>query len=177
MRGSIAFSHNAKGLLPKLIQWFTESEWNHTFIVVSDEYSDGTYDIIEAGTRVVKRRMSLVSRKDYSFVIFQPRKIVSQRIERAIARVEKKIGNSYGWGQLFGFAFVIIAGWFGWKIERNPVRGGVICSELVFEYLEAIDKTVPEKDEDTISPKDLYFFMSKSPDFEAMLPSDKGSES
>ena len=100
-------------------------------------------------------------------------KAAEDQIDAGIRRVFPMLNVSYGYMTILGFILV----WLWYKITlkkaNNPFRGGIICSELVLEYLKAIfpnDPALKKMDRDTTSPEDIYEFISCRPDFFEEIP-------
>lgn len=158
MKGAIGFSRKKKSWISKIIRWFTRSEWSHTFIIYQDEPE---ILVAEAGTfEVVLVPITKYESAKYVTTFFfpDPEKIGRDRIEAGISRARKNIEKTYGWLQLLGFVPVVIAKrLLGLKI-KNPMRGGVVCSELVLECLRGMEPgtkwTLMQKD--SVFPEDLF---------------------
>jgi len=159
MRGLIGFSGRRGIFLSRAIKWFTKSKWSHTFIVLDDEL------ILEAGRYQVQITLYEKYMRDrYTITGFKPF-ITKETIETSLNNVIKRVGTSYGWLQIIGIAFVRGLKKIGIGI-RNPFRGGIICTELVHDYLERLGFDMPFADKDAISPEDLFNYLKVSDKFE-----------
>jgi hypothetical protein len=75
--------------------------------------------------------------------------------------------------QLIGFILV----WLWYKLTlrkaNNPFRGGIICSELVLMYLQAIfpeNEELKKMDKNTTSPEDIQDFIEANPNLFEEIP-------
>lgn len=68
-------------------------------------------------------------------------------------------GKSYGYGQLLYFIYRWAFEGVGLKAPKNnPLGSGLICSELVYYYLDLVglDSRVKHLSHDTVNAEDLY---------------------
>lgn len=165
MKGAIGFSRQKGSWLSKAIRWFTRSKWSHTFIIYQVEPE---ILVAEAGTFEVKLvPITKYESSKYVTTFFFPELIPVTDIEAGIKRARKEIEKPYGWFQILGFIpVVVLKRLLGLKI-KNPMRGGVICSELVLECLRGME---PHKhwgsfQKDSVSPEDIYEELVAHPSF------------
>jgi hypothetical protein len=170
-RGAVGFSSYVKkspGILAwflrfvgKCIRFFTKSVWTHTFVCLLDDDVLGPLTIEACEINVTVNFM-----KDYGYLdpdqyrveIWMP-KATDDRINAGLLRVSGMNGVSYGWFQLPGFILVWVWRKITGKTVNNPVTGGIICSELVIEYLKVVfpeSEEIQKMDRNTTSPEDIY---------------------
>jgi len=170
MRGMVGLSDYKGGgflaFVAKCIRFFTKSMWTHTFCITMDDELLGPI-VEEAGP------MGVVNASIDDYVdgpyIFRIWKVLASddQIDAGIRRVFPMLNKSYGYFQLLGFILVWI--WYKLTLRKanNPIRGGIICSELVLEYLRAIfpnEVILQNMDRNTTSPEDIYEFIMERPD-------------
>ncbi len=161
MKGAIGFSAS-NSIISKLIRWFRRSRVSHTFIIIN---RGKRLLVMEAGARQVHITSF---KKHYTrgyVVLYQP-KVSERQIDKAIDILVPKLEVGYGYLQLLGFALVSVLRWLGWKI-KNPIGWGIICSELVRDYLIALGfDEFKQIDKDTTAPDDLLRIIENSTKFE-----------
>ena len=176
-RGCVGFSDYTGGndffkFVAKCIRFFTKSQWSHTFCVTMDDELLGPI-VEEAGpVGVVNASIDSYIDGPYFFKLWTV-KASADQIDAGIMRVFPMLNKSYGYAMLLGFILV----WLWYKITlrkiNNPFRGGIICSELVLEYLKAIfpdNEELKGMDRDTTSPEDVYEFVLRNPDLFEEIP-------
>lgn len=156
VKGAIGFATKRKNWISRIIRWFTQSQWSHTFVVYQTEPE---VLVVEAGTFTVQLvpATKYESRK-YTTVFLEPQTIPGDRIDAGIAKARDKIESRYGWLQLVGFVPVIVFRRVFNKKISNPSKGGVVCSELVLQYLRGVEpgSKWDAMDKNTVSPEDIY---------------------
>lgn len=170
LQGAVGFSKykgkGFQGFLTNVVKFFTEGKFSHTFIVV--EHSSFGLLILEAnGKQIVITRLSKYFEKGYEFEIWKCKEPTS-KIKESLDYISKKfLEKQYGWLQCFGFMLI----WFCKKAlfmkVNNPFGGGVVCSELVLEYLKSLgmDEAL-DLDADSVSPEDIHLIIEKSGKFQ-----------
>lgn len=165
VKGSIGFSKSPGNWISKIIRWFTRSNWNHTFVVYQAEPEPLVVEASKFDVQLVPA--TKYDHKRYEVVYFTPSGYTPEAIEAGIACARRNIEKSYGWMQLVGFIPVIVfRRLFGMKIS-NPMKGGVICSELALKYLQGLESqsSWANMDRNAVSPEDLFEALSKDPRF------------
>lgn len=163
-RGDFGFSDYVGpgffNFVAKCIRFFTKSRWSHTYVIPLEDDVVG-HIVEEAGPMgVVCCSIDKYEDKtEYIAEFWRPMVTSEDQVDIAIRRIWKMMGKSYGYTQLLGFILV----WVWYKITRrkanNPIRGGIICSELVLEYLKALfpnEECFKRMNRDTTSPQDIY---------------------
>lgn len=165
MRGTIGFCTKRASFVSKVIRWFTRSRWSHTYVIRQVEPD---ILVLEASTFQVQLvPITKYESRKFSNVFFRPEGFKDADVSCGLMKAEDKIETHYGWLQLVGnIPVIIIKRLFGLKIH-NPSKGGVVCSELVLQYLRGLEPSGPwnSMDKDTVSPEDLYEILSTHPKF------------
>lgn len=165
MQGTIGFCTKRRNFISRVIRWFTRSKWSHTYVIRQNEPD---ILVLEAGMFQVQIvPITKYQSRKYANVYFQPDGFSQADITCGLMKAGEKIETHYGWLQLLGFIPVIMAKrLFGMKIS-NPSKGGVVCSELVLQYLRGLDPAGPwgTLDKNTVSSEDLYEVLSKHAKF------------
>ena len=148
---------NSTNIFPKLIKWFTKSQWTHVMLVL-DETRDGDSIVIEASA---KHGISITLLSKFNG---RPMELFQDKLDIwSIDSIKSYIGNTYGYLQLFGIALVKI-----FKLKKNPFSKDEVCSELVLGWLLSTPYSSKFKDLDKniTSPEDLYRIIKQDPNFE-----------
>lgn len=138
--GTLGFSNNKSGLLPRLIRFFTKSKISHSFIVTGEV--SGVLAVHEASEvcQIVPFDTHYPLNPNEEYVLFYPSSIelTKEDIRLALARCFNELaGQKYGYFQLLWFVWA----WMKRKLggdpskEKNWFTNGVICSELCWYYL------------------------------------------
>jgi len=160
MIGDIVFVQS-KSLAGRLVRFFSGSRWNHVFIRIAP-IPGGGWVILEANGLKVR----VAVERDEERAVFRLKNAEEADILLAASYALGYVGKSYGFAQVLGFLAVYAARLFD-KTIKNPIRGGVICTELVILYLGAvgIGKLFAGSDKDTFDPVLLYDMLRLSPEF------------
>lgn len=165
-KGSIGFCRTPGNWISKIIRWFTRSNWNHTFVVYQAEPETLVVEASKYDVQLVP--VTKYDSKKYQIVYFVPSGYSAEAVEAGIACARKNIEKSYGWMQLVGFIPIIVAKrLLGMKIS-NPMKGGVICSELCLKYLQGMEPpggAWSSMDRNAVSPEDLFEALLKDARF------------
>lgn len=165
VRGTIGFCTNRRSFISKVIRWFTRSRWSHTYVI---RQTDPDILVLEAGKYQVQIvPITKYESSKYQNVFFVPEGFKSEDIALGLMAAGDKIEANYGWLQLVGnIPVIIMKRLFGMKIS-NPSKGGIVCSELVLQYLRGLDPTGPWRslDRNTVSPEDLCEVLSSHAKF------------
>ena len=155
-KGDVGFCTKRGNFLAKAIRWFTRSKWSHTYVIYQTEPE---ILVLEAGVFQVQLvPFSKYESKKYVNAVMRPVNFMPDAIEKGLAKVKEKIEAHYGWLQLIGFIPVVLfKRLLGMKIS-NPAKGGIICSELVLQYLRGLDPGChwDKMDRNATSPEDLF---------------------
>jgi len=158
-RGTIGFSRKRKNWVSRIITFWTKSKWSHTFIVYQ---TNPEILILEAGRYQVQLVpiKKYLRKSKYDLALYEPEGFDDEAMNRGLTAAWKKVENSYGWGQILGFVFMGL-------FRRNPIRAGVICSELVLLALRGFEPQAiwDAMDKDSVSPEDLFAPLDGHPKF------------
>lgn len=176
LRGAIGLSDYTGGgffqFIAKCIRFFTKSQWSHTFAVTMEDAFLGPI-VEEAGpVGVVNAGIDKYIDGPFYLKLWMP-KTTEADVNRGIQRIFPMLNKSYGYFMLLGFILVWL--WYKTTLRKanNPFRGGIICSELVLEYLKAVfpeEQALQKMDRDTTSPEDVYEFILNHPDLFEEIP-------
>lgn len=170
--GMIGFSNNKKGLLPKLIRFFTDSSISHAFIMTDDVCGQPTVQEAALLVQVVPLQKYYVEDDTQSYWLYE---ISSEHAsDKAKAAAMAKVFNEfagvkYGKLQLVWFPWRWLNEQFGRDIRKtkNWMTDGVICSELQYWYLWYLGPTfqelLKEYNPDTVQAEDLRRIVVKNP--------------
>ena len=171
MRGAIAFSTEKHSRLSRLIRWFTNYEFSHSFIIVDvnppDSFQRERIYILEAGTQSVSfNQLEAYEGPDSMYEIWMPIDVNKEDIDRALYRTERVFLNRrYGHARFIGIGLVILLAKIGISI-RNPIKLGAICSELNWYYCKQLKPEFFGRfDRDCVSPRDLREYVIHSGEF------------
>jgi hypothetical protein len=173
LRGAIGFSLYKKGgffgLLARAIRFFTHGKWSHTFVVIGKLEGTDEYLVSEADEFGVNINLfsKYLDEATYNFELYEP-KTFPANIDVGIQECLKLEGTIYGYFQLIGFIIVWLVKQVTGKKIKNPIGGGIVCSEEVLRYclkLNIAEAKFKALDEDSTSPKDLYVIIKPEPDF------------
>ena len=177
LKGAVGFSLYKGGnwffrFLAKAIQFFTNhSKWSHTFTCFITDVDLGSF-VIEAGDFGVSiDAFKKYRSSDYNLELWMPL-APEEDIIKGLQKTEELNGKTYGYFQLLGFIFVWVVKKVFRKKVNNPIKSGIICSELVLIYLQAVgvDKEKFEGlDKNSTSPEDLYEIIDKSENFKKVI--------
>ncbi len=174
--GAVGFSLYRKkgffGLLARAIRYFTHGKWSHTFVCFIDDEVTGNW-VIEAGELgvAVDNFDKYLDPNTYDFVLYAP-KTTPDVVNKALQRVKRLNGKSYGYLQLLGFVWVWLIRKITLKKVNNPIGGGWICSELALDYcmdLGLEHARFEECHRDTTSPEELRRIIEPSESFEKIM--------
>lgn len=166
--GDIAFSMPAKpGFYSRGVAFFTASRWSHCFFLCAD-YA-GMRSVLEADLKVqlVPFEIEYVEKQNDKYEIYRP---IAARPESVSAACEYTFiayaGATYGFFEIPWFAVrAILNKLFKVLLRGNFVKSGVICSELLVDYLKIIDtETFSKLSSDDTSPEDIYKVIKSRPD-------------
>jgi hypothetical protein len=176
LAGSIGFSLYKKkgffGLLARAIRYFTHGKWSHTFVCFIDDEVTGNW-VVEAGELgvAVNNFDKYIDASIYDFAVYAP-KTTPDVVAKALQRVARLNGKSYGYGQLIGFVLVWLVRKITLKKVSNPFGGGWICSELTLDYCLDLGLETDRFrmcNRDTTSPEELRRIIESSPSFEKVM--------
>lgn len=171
--GMIGFSNNKKGLLPKLIRWFTDSEISHAFIMTDNIADEPTVQEAALLVQIVPLEKYYVKDDTQSYWLYEVHHDYASELTMYESRKKcfnEFAGVKYGKLQLVWFPWR----WFNEKVLRRDIRksknwmtDGVICSELQYWYLYNLGPTfqdlLKDYNPDTIQAEDLRRIVSKNP--------------
>jgi len=159
--GAVGFSSRRANFLSRAIRWFTQSRWSHVFVVYQQEPEQL---IIEASTFQVQLvPIAKYDSKKYDVMIISADGFSPEDVRRGLDKAKGYIEKTYGWLQLVGFIPVLFWKRLTGQSVPNPAKGGVVCSELVLQYLRGLEPggRWDSMDRNSVSPEDLASELSK----------------
>jgi len=138
MKGLIGFS-TSKSWISKVINWFRKSDFSHTFVVLGEiEGKPVIGEAMEMGVRIAP--LSKYLNKNTKLELWSIE--TDNNPSEPIKKVMDLTGRWYGFFQLVGFVWSWVWEKLGIK-KGNPFTDGIICSEYVYYYLEAVRYSDP----------------------------------
>ena len=135
--------------ISKIIEWFTNSPISHTAIGFTKDGNQYWLQAIASGVQIIPRA--------WEGQLYAEYQVISE-FDNEVAVAEKKVGEPYSDLTIVGFALMLIAKWFGIRIN-NPFyeKSAVICSEFIIEadtkhFITEFNGLDPAD----ISPADLF---------------------
>ena len=181
MTGAIGFSGYKKDapLFSKLIMFFTDSQWSHSFLTFFP--ANNTETVIEAGHSVqVTPFARYRGDPNRTYEIYALNGIEKKASDAALDYIfHEYSGAVYGFLQIPWFGYR----WFWRQVGRDVGReanwfpSGKICSELVWDYETTVagnfEKLLANSPitENTCSPEDLYRIVKANQDLLILIES------
>ena len=169
--GDIAFGHPKNlGFYSKAVRFFTKSKWSHCFFVGPDYCGELVAIEADLKVQVVPFYKEYIEKKVDAYQVYRPIKTRDKDVLRATKTVfHITAGETYGFLQIPWFAIrSILKNLFGWILTKNWKPDGVICSELLLIYIQALggeylDAFKHLKVNET-SPQDIFEIVIHRPD-------------
>lgn len=173
--GCIGFTGEHKSnALQKLIKFFSNSEWSHTFLIT---FPFGGEDTVEEASLKVQIVPFSQYRNDGNatyeiYKINAPGELIDAALQKCF---DQYAGVEYGFFQLLFFTVRWLYQKLGINTKHlpNPIRNGIICSELVWDYLSSIDPQIKDLlsvfDPDLVAPEDIYRIVKANPHIFALI--------
>lgn len=157
IKGAVGFSRSDTWI-SREIRRLTHSPWSHTFLVTSEN----PRLILEADWRDVWIAPPEKTLKRSEFILLRPPKSVLKKIDHALELVDQLVRRKYGYLQLAGFLVKLLSEKFGYEMA-NPFTEGVVCSELVGQYLECLGlEGMPSNvDPNDLTPADVFAYANR----------------
>lgn len=168
--GDIAFSHPVKlGFYSRAVRFLTKSKWSHCFFMPHDYLGEVIVMEADLCVQIVPFKKEYIDKKEDCYEIFRPTKAAKiDIINSSKICLNTKTGKKYGFLEIPWHALKSILGWFGIKLENNPIETGEICNDILYAYLfnlreEYRDGISHLKASDT-NPEEIYDFVIDRPD-------------
>ncbi|CAK0741563.1 hypothetical protein CCP1ISM_130014 [Azospirillaceae bacterium] len=172
--GQIVFSTNPNSIHSKIVRFFTNSPYSHTFMITR---SFGEIEAAqEAGMiiSVVPFDKNYRQAKEERYVIYEidPKFVSEEQISKSLSYCFNEYnGVQYGYLSLLWFVYR----WANEKLlrrnvnhEKNWLANGVICSELVYYFLcnlgPIFEAMMAPFNPDTIQPEDIRQIILANPE-------------
>lgn len=170
-QGDIAFSGKAKwSFYSRGVMWFTKSRWSHCFFLLGDVCGHLSVLESELNVQTVPFEREYIQKQVDYYEIYRLTAASQEDLQRAAKESYHLMsGQMYGFLQIPWFMYrAAMKRWFGLDRHKNWSTGGVICSELLYNYIYAVGGEYREllKDfgPDNVSPQDLYDIALARPD-------------
>ena len=173
--GDIVLAQCKNNLISKAIEWFTKSQFSHSFVIIPSILGVPVCMEAEAGGVEVGR-----FDKNYQNNINEGYEIWTIAIspylkERAIISITNDLEVAYGFLQYTWFIWRRICSLLGKdiKAKNNWNNKGLICSQLVCAYLIAcgLSNILEGYGKGSVSPQDLQDIMKAHPELFTMIES------
>lgn len=172
-KGSIGFSNNKTSFIGKLIRLFTNSGITHSFIITFPRGNDVWFE--EASNVVAEGKFenNYVNDPNTSYWVYKikdglvPEATTDTALQYCL---DNYLGVEYGFFQLLWFPYRWLMSKFGKDIrkQKNWMSDGVICSELVYDYLTQLGPQfadlVKDFNSDTIQAQDILDIVIAHPE-------------
>ncbi len=166
MKGTIGFFADSKSWKSRLICWLTKSQFSHTFIILGDLEKHILIIDSDRYSVEVKEITDFLKSKKHKLKIYQPINVSYDIVQQGLNKCYSFIGRIYGYPQLLGYILMRLFNALGLKIKRNPIRFGIICSELVWTYCNTLfPEQFQQLDKNSITPEDLLNVIENSKNF------------
>lgn len=160
--GDIAFSHPVKlGFYSKAVRFLTKSKWSHCFFMPHDYL--GYVSVMEADlcVQMVPFKKEYIEKENDCYEIYRPIKATRMDIIKSSQKCfELDTGKAYGFLEIPWHAVKAILGWFGIKLENNPIDTGEICNEVLYSYLKNLggeyEKAISQLKSSDTNPEEIY---------------------
>jgi hypothetical protein len=170
--GQIAFVNSKSGWFGKFVKFFTKSKLTHTFVCFYPV--QGVDLIFEANERCMLSPYELdyLMNDDEDFILYEV--ITDKDKAPSIMDFYLEYSNvAYGYTQLIWFMWRWFTGLFGIHLDNKKHRKyfvkGILCSELVFYYLQslnipALNFKLEQWNANSIDPQELFDLVRYSPE-------------
>jgi hypothetical protein len=153
----IGFSCSGK-IGSKLISWFMRKPFSHTYLKFQEPwYKDQT--IHQATGHGLGYMSENIFNSECTVVKEFPLQISDELFLEVVTNCHNNSGANYGYFQLLGIFMVDVLSKIGIKIKKNPIRGGIICSEWMYDILTEVYGKWTDKDPNLVDPSDIYAFL------------------
>jgi hypothetical protein len=144
---------------PRLIQWFTKSNWSHSALKYDDMW------MVHASVGGVQPAWWCYFKKHYIDIIRFKCKFPEAKL--ATDKLIRRIGwQDYDYASLFGNAIYLTLRWMGFNIKKNPLGNpeSYMCTEVVAEFFKECNKLNPNLNlnefySETLQPVQLVNYM------------------
>ena len=152
-RVTVGFSRSRRwNPFSALIQWWYGTPYSHTFIRWETPW--GFEEILEASTTSVRMmNKSVWSEKNHIIDEFEI-ELTSQQFGLMMTHCRTLLGTPYGWGQVVGLMAQEL-----FQLKRNPISEGILCSELLYTFIEDVLGEPLAEGKDSASSLTIYNHM------------------
>ena len=156
--GSVGLAIGATWI-SRTIAWFLKSNYSHTFLGLHYGAGQGRLGpmILEADSHGVEiDALDVYAKREKLIELYEPllaKSLVSKAMD---AIFEKYHRSHYGYLQLLGFVPIFLLRRIGIRVG-NFFGGGIICSELIWEYLRELGfkEIYQSKKANSVTPGDV----------------------
>lgn len=178
--GDIAFSHPADlGFYSKAVRFFTASKWSHCFFMAHSYLGHDVVMEADLCVQIVPFQKEYIEKENDLYEMYRPIKASKVDIINA-SKVcfDLNAGEAYGFLEIPWHMFKAVLGWFGIKLKNNPTNTGVICNELLYDFLYNLNPDYRDSLNGIISsdtnPEELYKVVLSRPDLFEFIGSRRG---
>jgi hypothetical protein len=163
-RGQIGFSTHREKRLSKLIRWFTNHRFSHTFLISDVTDKQKVYLLDAYKKEVAFTPLRFYNDKDTEYELWEPIGVSDELVSEAMDKVELRyMKKPYSFSRLAGIAIKLAVKWKFGRVIKNPFGLGTICSDVSLDYLaEIMPDLFAHLDKDHTNPSDLYDIVAHS---------------
>lgn len=157
--GNIVLASSKSGFIPKSIEWFTQSKFSHSFVIVPSILKiPMCIEAAEGGVDFTTFDSSYLNNPDQGYEVWSIN-IDKEKKDLAIISILRDLETSYGFLEYPWFIWRRICLFFGKDIksQNNWNMDGMICSQLCCAYLKAcgLEHIFKGYGKGSVAPQDL----------------------
>lgn len=136
--GHVCISNDKNKVGSWLIRKITRSKWSHAFLTIPEILGQPmAMESIGTGVTISSFDSGYKNNDHKSYRMYRFKRVIEQKDKAIVGLIKKDLQSGYGFLELPWFAWRAICKIFGKDIKHkdNWSQAGVICSELVAEYI------------------------------------------
>ena len=170
-QGDIVFSYpRDMGFYSKAVRYFTKSLWSHCFYISQPYMGEQMVFESDLKAQLVPWNKEYIQKNADVYEVFRPKLASARAIEKATRETYFDFaGETYGFFSIPWFAIrETLKRVFGFVLRKNFTATGVICSEMLVEYIKALGgqyfASFEHLKANETSPEDIYLIVKARPD-------------
>jgi len=167
--GDVGFLMHHDNKLSKIIAWFMQSRWSHSFLVAEPTRQE--IYLVETSDFQVGFGSLLDYLKDDSaeFVVYRPKNILDDERQEIVDRAKKQRNKIYGYLQLISLGIRRLLMRINIKIN-NFFHQGLVCTHVItYGYHGSNIPELSKLDPESIDTEELYQIVKNSVNFELIF--------